>query len=66
MRKGPLLLGVILILLGGVWLLQGVGILGGSAMTGQTFWATVGGILLLVGLVMCGYALRPGTATPPR
>ncbi len=34
MRKGPLILGGILILLGSVWLLQGVGILGGSVMTG--------------------------------
>jgi hypothetical protein len=66
MHKGPLILGIILILLGGVWLLQGVGILGGSVMTGQTFWATVGGILLLVGLVVCAYALRPSTAGPPR
>lgn len=66
MRKGPLILGVILILLGGVWLLQGVGVLGGSVMTGQTFWATVGGILLLVGLVICAYALRTRTATTPR
>ncbi len=66
MRKGPLILGVILILLGGVWLLQGVGILGGSVMTGQTFWATVGGILLLVGLVICAYALRTRTATTSR
>jgi len=66
MRKGPLILGVILILLGGIWFLQGVGILGGSVMTGQTFWATVGGVLLLVGLVICAYALRSITATPPR
>ncbi len=66
MRKGPLILGLVLILIGGIWLLQGIGILGGSVMTGQSFWATVGGILLLAGLVSCAYALRGGASAPPR
>lgn len=66
MRKGPLILGLVLILIGGIWLLQGIGILGGSVMTGQSFWATVGGILLLAGLVSCAYALRGGASPPPR
>ena len=56
--------GILLILLGGLWFLQGVGILGGSAMTGQVFWAIVGGILLIVGIVLCARGVRRGPTTP--
>jgi len=40
-----------------VWLLQGVGILPGSFMTGQAFWAEMGVISLAVGslLVLVGF-----------
>ena len=46
-----------MVLMGGVWLLQGVGILPGSFMTGQTFWAVMGVIVLAVGsfLVLVGF-----------
>jgi hypothetical protein len=53
-----IIVGIVLILLGGLWTLQGVGILGGSVMTGQTFWAIVGAILLIAGIVLCGIGLR--------
>ena len=56
--------GIVLILLGGLWTLQGVGILGGSVMTGQVFWAIVGMILLIVGIVLCTLGVRRGPATP--
>ncbi|MET0789494.1 MAG: hypothetical protein ABWY33_09650 [Cellulomonas sp.] len=53
MRK-PLVivLGVILLALGTVFTLQGLGYLGGSAMTGVTLWAIVGPIIAVVGLVL--------------
>ncbi|WP_295118241.1 hypothetical protein [uncultured Leifsonia sp.] len=44
--------GVILAVLGLVWLLQGVDVLGGSVMSGSPLWATVGPIVLVVGLVL--------------
>jgi hypothetical protein len=50
--------GIVLILLGGLWFLQGVGILGGSVMSGQSFWAIVGAVLLVVGAVLCYVGLR--------
>jgi hypothetical protein len=56
--------GVVLILMGGLWILQGVGILGGSVMTGQTFWAIVGVILLIVGSVLCALGVRHRPTTP--
>ena len=42
--------GVLCLLMGGVWFLQGINILPGSFMTGQTKWAVYGCILILVGL----------------
>jgi hypothetical protein len=54
-----LIVGGLMILVGGVWLLQGVGILPGSFMTGQPFWAVMGTISLVVGglLVFAGFRL---------
>ncbi|MFT2817935.1 hypothetical protein [Leifsonia sp. A12D58] len=49
--------GVILTCVGLVWTLQGLNVLGGSAMSGSSLWATVGPIVLLVGLVLIGFAI---------
>ena len=38
------------LILGGVWVLQGIGVLPGSFMTGETEWAVYGGLLILVAL----------------
>jgi uncharacterized membrane protein SirB2 len=64
MRWIPLVVGIVLILLGGLWMLQGVGILGGSVMTGQTFWLIVGLILLIAGILLCAFGLRRRPTTP--
>jgi len=47
-----LVIGIVLILLGLVWTLQGFNVIGGSAMSGSSLWATVGPIVLLVGVVL--------------
>jgi hypothetical protein len=49
-----------MILMGGVWLLQGIGILPGSFMTGQTFWAVMGAVFLATGglLALAGFRLH--------
>jgi hypothetical protein len=44
-----LLLAALCVLVGLVWLGQGVGLIGGSAMTGSSFWAVVGVVLIVVG-----------------
>ena len=49
MRYVLLVVGGLIILMGGVWLLQGIGILPGSFMTGQPFWAAMGAIFVAVG-----------------
>ncbi|WP_137843754.1 cytochrome c-type biogenesis protein CcmH [Microbacterium sp. 2FI] len=54
-RLWPFLVpGILLALVGSVWTLQGLGVLGGSAMSGSTLWAVIGPIVLLVGLVLIG------------
>ncbi|MFB9180068.1 hypothetical protein ACFFX1_18150 [Dactylosporangium sucinum] len=50
--------GVLLILFGGVWTLQGLDVLGGSAMSGVTVWAVVGPVVALVGIVSVVIGLR--------
>jgi uncharacterized membrane protein len=42
--------GVLFLLVGCVWFLQGINILPGSFMTGQTKWAVFGGLLLAAGI----------------
>ena len=50
MRLALNVVGALCVLMGGVWFLQGINILPGSFMTGQTKWAVYGGVLLVVGL----------------
>jgi hypothetical protein len=44
--------GVLLVLIGGVWFLQGIGVLPGSFMSGQIKWAVYGGIAAIAGAVL--------------
>jgi hypothetical protein len=60
MRYVLLIVGGLIILMGGVWLWQGISILPGSFMTGQTFWAVMGVVFMAVGslLVLAGFRLN--------
>jgi hypothetical protein len=42
--------GVFCLLAGGVWFLQGINIIPGSFMTGQTKWAIYGCLLVVAGI----------------
>ena len=59
MKTFRLIAGVVLVLLGLVWFLQGVGVLGGSAMSGSSLWAVVGPVVAVVGIVLVVAARRP-------
>jgi uncharacterized integral membrane protein len=50
MRIVMIVAGVLCLLLGCVWILQGINILPGSFMTGQTKWAIYGGLLAIAGV----------------
>ena len=43
---------VVLMAVGAVWFLQGISVLPGSFMTGQTQWAVNGGIVAAAGLIL--------------
>lgn len=53
-----IVLGIIAVLLGAVWTLQGLDILGGSAMSGETTWAIVGPVVVALGLLSLLYGMR--------
>ena len=53
--------GTMLVIAGGVWFLQGINVLPGSFMTGQTKWALYGGIALIAGIVLLLAANRSRT-----
>ena len=58
------IVGAFLILVGGVWFLQGINVLPGSFMTGQTKWAVYGGLSILVGIGAIGGSLHRKRAQP--
>ena len=51
-------IGVLLVVAGGVWTLQGVGYIKGSFMTGTTTWSVVGPVVVIIGLAMAATGLR--------
>lgn len=46
-------------LTGIVWILQGIGVLPGSFMTGQIVWAAIGTVLLFASGLLLWAAYRP-------
>ena len=52
------IVGVLLVLMGAVWFLQGINILPGSIMTGQIRWAINGGIVIVIGAGLLWFANR--------
>ena len=57
--------GVLFILAGGVWFLQGISVIPGSIMTGQIQWAITGPIVVVVGIGLLVFANRR-KASPPK
>jgi hypothetical protein len=51
-------LGVLLVVVGLIWTLQGLGYVAGSVMTGVTFWAIVGPIVAIIGAFLVAGAVR--------
>jgi hypothetical protein len=58
------IVGILLILIGLVWTLQGINILPGSFMTGQIQWAIYGMATIIAGAILVRIANRR-KATPP-
>lgn len=58
MRRSRIALAVLLTLVGLVWIGQGTGLIGGSAMSGSSFWAIVGAVLLAIAAVLVVLEVR--------
>jgi hypothetical protein len=62
MSRGPawvsLVVGVLIALIGLVWIGQGVGLIGGGFMSGNGIWAVVGLVLAVIGGLLVIRALR--------
>jgi hypothetical protein len=54
----PMALGLLLVVLGAVWTLQGLGVVKGSVMTGVSAWAIAGPIVAFAGLVLIVTGVR--------
>ena len=63
MRWVLLILGILVILLGVVWLLQGTNVLTGSQMSGHRRWIVIGAALDVVGIVLVVVGARMRRAT---
>jgi hypothetical protein len=52
MRKLAAGIGVLLVIFGVTFGLQGLGVIGGSTMSGKTAWAVLGPLIALVGIAL--------------
>jgi hypothetical protein len=65
MMRGLLVgVGVLVAAAGIVFTLQGLGYIGGSVMSGVTFWAVVGPLIALAGIAMAAAGLRRRRPAP--
>jgi hypothetical protein len=60
----PLTLGLLAVVVGAVWTVQGLGYVGGSVMTDQRLWAVIGPIVVLVGVTVLWLGLRARRRQP--
>ena len=65
MRWAWLILGALALAVGVVWTLQGLNILGGSFMSGNTMWAIIGPIVVIVGLALLAIGAGVGRRRAP-
>ena len=57
-RTVPIAIGVVMLVVGGVWTFQGLGYLKGSPMTGVAFWAVLGPLVAGLGLALAYVGMR--------
>ena len=58
-RPVTLVLGGILVVIGLIWFFQGIGVLGGSVMSGVVLWAVIGPIVAIAGVALILRGRRP-------
>jgi hypothetical protein len=61
MKKGLLIVvGVVVALVGLTFTLQGLNVMGNSAMSGKTLWAVLGPVIIIIGLIVATVGGRQG------
>ena len=61
MRPARVVIAILLALVGAVWTLQGLGVIGGTGMSGTLFWAGAGiAIIVGAGVVLAAELRRRG------
>ena len=60
------LVGAVIALAGLLFTLQGAGVISGSAMSNDSFWAFAGPVVILLGLALAGHGVRGRTRWRPR
>ena len=63
MRRSRLIIAIVLALIGLFWLAQGLDVIKGSAMSGTSFWAIVGIVLIALAAVIVARERRLPTRT---
>jgi hypothetical protein len=58
------IVGAVLIVIGAVWIGQGLDLIQGSFMTGSTFWAVVGALCVIAGLAAFRVSSRQAPEQP--
>lgn len=53
-----LTVGLLAVVLGALWTVQGLGYVDGSVMTGRRVWAVIGPAVVLIGLVALWFGMR--------
>ncbi len=63
--KSPMLvaMGVVVVLLGLLFMFQGLGVVKGSSMTNSNFWAVAGPVIAVAGLVLVVRGVRRGPSS---
>jgi hypothetical protein len=60
-------IGVVMVVVGGVWIGQGAGWIHGSFMTGDALWLVIGLVVAILGLWLIGGVIASRrTRVPPR
>lgn len=57
-------IGAVFVVVGVIWFAQGVGLIGGSFMTGEAVWAVIGGGCMVVGAYLVRLGFRWRRAAP--
>lgn len=57
-KRALSLIGILIAVVGAVFTLQGIGVLGGSFMSGSATWAVIGIAMVVAGLVLYARATR--------